>query len=66
MIKRDTPVENALVLHPRFGNARDSDADYDLEEAVGLADALGVDTKEARIIPMRDLKVSNFFWQRPD
>ncbi len=61
MIKRDTPLENALVLHPRFGNARDSDADYDLEEAVGLADALGVDTKEARIIPMRDLKVSNFF-----
>ena len=61
MIKRDTPVENALVLHPRFGNARDSDADYDLEEAVGLAEALGVDTKEARIIPMRDLKVSNFF-----
>ena len=61
MITRDTPVENAIVLHPRFGNHRDRDADYDLEEAVGLAEALGVDTKVARIIAIRDLKVSNFF-----
>lgn len=61
MIKRDTPVENALVLHPRFVNVRASDADYDLEEAVGLAEALGVVTKMARIVPIRDLKVSNFF-----
>ena len=45
MIKRETPLQNALVLHPRFGNARASDADLDLEEAIGLADALGVDTK---------------------
>jgi len=61
MIKRDTPVENALVLHPRFANVRSSDAEYDLEEAIGLAEALGVKTKAARIIPIRDLKVSNFF-----
>jgi len=61
MIKRDMPVENALVLHPRFANVRSSDAEYDLEEAIGLADALGVMTKNARIIPIRDLKVSNFF-----
>ena len=59
MIKRDTPVENALVLHPRFVNVRASDVDYDLEEAVGLANALGVVTKLARIVPIRDLKVSN-------
>ena len=61
MIAVETPVENALVLHPRFGNDRAADADYDLEEAVGLAEALGVNTKAARIIPIRDLKVSNFF-----
>ena len=59
MIKRDAPVENALVLHPRFANVRSSDAEYDLEEAIGLAEALGVVTKNARIIPIRDLKVSN-------
>jgi len=46
MIKRDTPVENAIVLHPRFVNVRASDADYDLEEAIGLAEALGVETKD--------------------
>ena len=63
MIKRDTPVENALVLHPRFANTRARDADYDLEEAIGLADALGVITKASRIVPVRDLKVSNFFVQ---
>ena len=61
MIKRDTPVENALVLHPRFANVRSNDAEYDLEEAIGLAEALGVNTKAARIVPIRDLKVSNFF-----
>lgn len=61
MIKRDTPVENALVLHPRFANVRASDVDYDLEEAIGLAEALGVETKGSRIVPVRDLKVSNFF-----
>jgi len=61
MIKRDTPVENALVFHPRFANVRASDAHYDLEEAIGLAEALGVNTKASRIIPIRDLKVSNFF-----
>jgi GTP-binding protein HflX len=32
-----------------------------LDEAIGLAQALGVDTKVSRIIPIRDLKVSNFF-----
>ena len=61
MIKRDTPVERALVLHPRFSNVRSRDAEYDLEEAIGLADALGVETMAARIVPIRDLKVSNFF-----
>jgi len=61
MITRDTPLEKAIVLHPRFANARSSDADYDLEEAAGLAKALGVHTVASRIVPIRDLKVSNFF-----
>ena len=61
MIKQDTPIQNALILHPRFGNSRASDVEYDLEEAIGLAEALGVDPKASRIVPIRDLKVSNFF-----
>lgn len=61
MITQETPVEHAMVLHPRFRFARVDDVDYDLEEAVGLAEALGVETKAARIIPIRDMKVSNYF-----
>jgi GTP-binding protein HflX len=42
-------------------NHRSNDAEHDLDEAIGLAQALGVDTKVSRIIPIRDLRVSNFF-----
>jgi GTP-binding protein HflX len=42
-------------------NHRSNDAEHDLDEANGLAQALGVDTKVSRIIPIRDLRVSNFF-----
>ena len=56
-IKRD----RALVAHPRFADNRAADADYDLEEAIGLAEALGVDPSSARIIPIRDIRSSNFF-----
>ena len=51
MISVQTPIEKAAVIHPRFSNARADDAEYDLTEAVGLAEALGVDTKISRIIP---------------
>lgn len=61
MITQESPVENAMVLHPRFRFARVDDVDYDLEEAIGLADALGVITKASRIVPVRDFKVSNYF-----
>jgi len=56
-IKRD----RALVAHPRFADNRASDADYDLDEAIGLATALGVDPISARIVPIRDIRSSNFF-----
>jgi len=54
-------IEAALVAHPRFVDVRASDADYDLEEAIGLARALGVKPMESRIVPIREVKVSNFF-----
>jgi len=56
-VKRD----RAFVAHPRFADNRASDADYDLEEAVGLAAALDVDPISAKIIPVRDIRSSNFF-----
>lgn len=61
MHEHDVQIERALVIHPRFPDARSGDADYDLEEAVGLAEALGVVPAEARIVPIREVKVSNFF-----
>ena len=61
MHEHEVAVERGLVIHPRFTNARAGDADYDLEEAVGLTEALGVAPVEARIVPIREVKVSNFF-----
>ena len=61
MHEHEVRIERGLVVHPRFGNARAGDADYDLEEAVGLTEALGVAPVEARIVPIREVKVSNFF-----
>ena len=61
MHEHEVRPERALVAHPRFGNARAGDADYDLEEAVGLTEALGVEAVDTRIVPIRDVQVSNFF-----
>ncbi|WP_409433724.1 GTPase HflX [Litorimonas sp. RW-G-Af-16] len=61
MHKNEAPQERAFVTHPRFANARASDADYDLEEAIGLAEALGVDPVSSKIVPIREVKVANFF-----
>ena len=61
MVEHATKRDRALVAHPRFADNRASDADYDLEEAIGLASALDVDPISARIIPVRDIRSSNFF-----
>ena len=61
MLEHEVKVQRALVAHPRFADARSGDADYDLEEAVGLAEALGVAPIDARIVPIREVKVNNFF-----
>lgn len=61
MVEHAVKQDRALVAHPRFADNRASDADYDLEEAIGLAEALGVDPTIAKIIPIRDIRSSNFF-----
>ena len=61
MVEHTVKRDRALVAHPRFADNRASDADYDLDEAIGLADALGVDPVSARIVPIRDIRSSNFF-----
>ncbi len=61
MVEHALKRDRAFVAHPRFADNRASDADYDLEEAVGLAVALDVDPISAVIIPVRDIRSSNFF-----
>ncbi len=61
MHDRETPRVKAVVLHPRFANARADDADYDLEEALGLTEALDAECVASRIVPIRELKANNFF-----
>ena len=67
MGERSDPVEHAvkqdraLVAHPRFADNRASDADYDLEEAIGLGEALGVVVLSSRVVPIRDIKAANYF-----
>lgn len=61
MVEHAVKRDRALVAHPRFADNRASDADYDLDEAIGLAEALDVDPVSARIVPIRDIRSSNFF-----
>lgn len=61
MVEHAVKRDRAFVAHPRFADNRASDAAYDLEEAVGLAAALDVDPISSKIIPVRDIRSSNFF-----
>lgn len=60
MIDSGTNPDIAIVLHPReqLGAAQ---ADYNLEEASGLTEALGVDIARAIIVPVRDIHASKYF-----
>ena len=59
MIDLESRPEIAIVLQPRKGSGS-TQTQYDLEEAVGLTEALGVDVGAAEIIPVRDIHVGNY------
>jgi GTP-binding protein HflX len=61
MVDNAVKKVRALIAHPKFSDGRAADADYDLEEAIGLSEALGVEPITARIITIRDIRSSNFF-----
>lgn len=63
MIERETPIQNTLVLHPRLPRADTRYEAYMLEEAVGLAAALGVDRVDADIVNLRTINAGQFFGQ---
>ncbi|HEX8233854.1 MAG TPA: GTPase HflX [Caulobacteraceae bacterium] len=53
-VDRTPPIEAALVLHPsRAGAPNLRDPDARLAEAVGLAQALDLQVREARVVPLR-------------
>ncbi len=54
-------IQNTLVLHPRMPRADTRNEAYMLEEAVGLAAALGVDRVDADIVNLRMINAGQFF-----
>ncbi len=60
MLDRQSKPDIAIALHPQRGRSSDQD-EYDLEEVVGLTEALGVDVAQASIITLRDIHVGNYF-----
>lgn len=59
MIDRDAEAERCIVLNPRQ-QGQNTEAPYILEEAVGLAEALGVDIVYSASLPLRQINVANY------
>jgi GTP-binding protein HflX len=62
LIDRRPPVEAAIVIHPvrpRAGHLRSPD--QRLDEAVGLAQALDLDVREAEVAPLRTITPATLF-----
>ncbi|MEE9271662.1 MAG: GTPase HflX [Robiginitomaculum sp.] len=60
MIVQKTAIQRAHILHPYSGRETKSVA-LDIEEAVSLAVALGVDIAASASIPIREIKAANYF-----
>jgi len=60
MVEHAVKRDRALVAHPRFADNRASDADYDLDEAIGLATALGVEVLKVKVIDRTGLILEIF------
>ena len=61
MIESEEPIQNTLVLHPRLPRVNSRYEDYVLEEAVGLAEALGVTSVESEIVNLRQVNAGQYF-----
>ncbi len=59
MIDLEKVPQRALVIHPLTGAGRNT-AELDLEEAVGLAEALGVQVENNQVVIVREIKVANY------
>ncbi len=61
MIERSAAAQTALVLHPDTGDLDEMRVGARLEEAAGLAEALDLETAEARVEPLRKVEPSTYF-----
>lgn len=61
MIKSEASLQNTLVLHPRLPRTDTRYEAYVLEEAVGLAEALGVDSVMSEVVNLRQVNAGQFF-----
>lgn len=61
MFEREAPVDTALVLHPEAGASDPDRVEARLEEAAGLAEALGLVVKEVRSEPLRKIEPGTLF-----
>ncbi len=61
MIERAAAVQTALVLHPDTGALEAARVSARLEEAAGLAEALDLETADARVEPLRRIEPSTYF-----
>lgn len=58
-VEQDAP--RALVLHPALSRINQADIELDLEEACGLAEALGVELCASDAFSIREIKAAHFF-----
>lgn len=61
MIESEALIQNTLVLHPRLPRADARYESYIVEEAVGLASALGVDSVASDIVNLRQVNAGTYF-----
>ncbi len=61
MIEIEASPQHALVLHPVLGREGREISRLKLQEALGLAEALGVDIKSGLSVAVRDIKAGSYF-----
>ncbi|TGY87919.1 GTPase HflX [Marinicauda algicola] len=61
MFEREAPVDTTLVLHPQSGASDPARVEARLEEAAGLAEALGLAVDEVRAETLRKIEPGTLF-----
>ena len=59
MIDTEVAAQRAYVLHPREGHGAEQ-AEYELEEALGLTEALELDAVGGEIVPIREVRANTY------